>query len=77
MVRANTSSKGDDNSSRNSGSAAIIIRKADLDRAVSDLNDAITVLTAGLVSGSMVGELRRVHRQLVNLQKKQTGTTRR
>lgn len=77
MVSINPSSRGDDNSSRNTADrAAVIVRKDHLDQIACDLNDLITLVTAEISTpAATAGELRRIIRQVRNLQTKQTGTS--
>lgn len=78
MVPTDTHSKGDDNPSNDpTGRTAIIVRKADLDKATENLNDLITLVLAEITSPSNTArEMRKIYQQLRNLQTKKTGTAR-
>lgn len=59
----------------NSPGNSIIVRKSDLDAVVAGINDLVTLSVAEIISPEQVSrDLRKIYRQLVNLQTNKTGT---
>lgn len=55
--------------------AAIIVRKADLEHTVSEIEELTSLLVGGFIGvNEAAGELRRIRRLLINLNNEKTGT---
>lgn len=78
MVQSRSSSKGDGNTGGyNSVAAGMIVRKADIFSIADHINDLTTLVTGELLTpNEAAAELRRIHRMMINLTTRQTGTAR-